>query len=229
MKKLETAITTEVKSLIETGVRILGRAQKLSSDMEGEELAEFTTWYTRIGQLIRKLYGEDSEHYASYSGALATGSFHRVHSNWNAHVSQLLGVVKTIEHDLNAGLLFDFRSLVQADVFADFLEMGEYLLNEGYKDAAAVIIGAVLEDSLRKLSERHGLPKTNPAGRPLTIDPLNIALAKKGVYNKLVQKQITTWAHIRNKAAHGEYNEYNSDQVQMMLIFVQDFTEKYLA
>jgi hypothetical protein len=39
----------------------------------------------------------------------------------------------------------------------------------------------------------------------------------------LVQKQITTWAHVRNKAAHGEYDEYTKDQVQMMLIFVQGF------
>ena len=107
--------------------------------------------------------------------------------------------------------------------------MGEYWLNEEDKDAAAVIIGAVLEDSLRKLSERHDLPIENSSGRPLTRDPLNVAMAREDVYNKLVQKQITTWAHIRNKAAHGEYSEYNSDQVQMMLLFVQNFAAEYLT
>jgi hypothetical protein len=107
--------------------------------------------------------------------------------------------------------------------------MGEYLLKEGYKDAAAVIIGAVLEDSLRKLCDKNGIPTNRSNGSPLTIDPLNAALAKADVYSKLVQKQITTWAHVRNKAAHGEYQEYDKDQTKMMLLFVQNFAEQYLT
>jgi hypothetical protein len=113
-------------------------------------------------------------------------------------------------------------------VFADFLEMGEYLLNEGYKDAAAVIIGAVLEDGLRKIAVQRAVAVTSQAGRPLTIDPLNAALANDGAYNKLAQKQITSWAHVRNKAAHGEYSEYTKEQVQMMLMFVQSFFAEHL-
>ena len=229
MEKMESVVNGEVEDLIKTGKKILRRAQSLGSSIDGEELADVASWVTRLGQLIRRLYGEKSQHFRSYSDALATNNFYSIHSNWNSHISQCLGVAFSIKHDLEAGLLFDLRSLVQADVFADFLEMGEYLLNEEYKDAAAVIIGAVLEDSLRKLSERHGLPIENSSGRPLTIDPLNVAMAREDVYNKLVQKQITTWAHIRNKAAHGEYSEYNSDQVQMMLLFVQNFAAEYLT
>ena len=229
MSTLDKRVEAEVKSLVETGARILKHAQSLRSSMAGEELAEVTTWVTRIGQLIRRLYGEKSQHFQSYSSALATNDFYNLHSNWNAHLSQMVGVAKTIEHDLAAGLLSDFKALVQADVFADFLEMGEYILNEGYKDAAAVIIGSVLENGLRKLSERNGLPLTADSGKPLTIEPLNTALAGKGVYSKLVQKQITSWAHIRNKAAHGEFGEYNKEQVQMMLMFVQNFSSEHLC
>ena len=107
--------------------------------------------------------------------------------------------------------------------------MGEYLLNGGYKDAAAVIVGSVLEDGLRKLAEKNTISISNDQGKALTIEPLNNELAKKEVYSKLIQKQITSWAHIRNKAAHGEYGEYNKDQVQMMLLFVQSFTSDYLG
>jgi hypothetical protein len=57
---------------------------------------------------------------------------------------------------------------------------------------------------------------------------MNAALAKAEVYSKLLQKQITTWAHVRNKAAHGEYGEYGKDQVEMTLLFVQNFAEQYL-
>jgi hypothetical protein len=106
--------------------------------------------------------------------------------------------------------------------------MGEYLLSEGYKDAAAVIIGSVLEDGLRKLCERASLPVLGSTGKPLTIDPLNTQLAKADVYSKLAQKQITTWADVRNMAAHGRYDGYNAEQVKMMLIFVQSFAGEHL-
>ncbi|CAM5783875.1 hypothetical protein RFUL19S_01210 [Rhizobacter fulvus] len=185
-------------------------------------------WVTRLGQLIRKLYGERSQHFAAYNKAVETGNFYNLHSNYYEHFTQAFGVCRAIQHDIKQGLLADFKALVQAEVFSDFLEMGEYLLNEGYKDAAAIIIGSVLEDGLRKLSERAGLPLSSDSGKPLTIEPMNSQLAKAEAYSKLVQKQITSWAHIRNKAAHGEFTEYTLDQVKMMLLFVQSFASEHL-
>ena len=60
------------------------------------------------------------------------------------------------------------------------------------------------------------------------MEPLNAQLAKAEVYSKLVQKQIISWAHVRNKAAHGEFDEYTREQVNMMLLFVQGFAAAHL-
>jgi hypothetical protein len=228
MPRLEDSIIAEAERLASQGAKMLYASQRLRNSMEGEELGDFAAWVTRLGQLVRKLYGESSEHFATYSKALATNAFYSLHSDWNAHLAILHGLSKCIVDDLERGLLFDIRSLVHAEVFTDFLEMGEHLLQEGYKDAAAVVIGSVLEDTLRQLSLKSKVATVNPSGRPLTIDPLNMALAASNVYSKLVQKQITTWAHVRNKAAHGEYREYTKEQVEMMLLFVQSFCAEHL-
>lgn len=229
MRKIEETIKNEINNLVDTGNNILNRAISLHGEMEGKELAEVTSWVTRLGQLIRKLYGTKSQQFSNYSSALETNNFYYIHSEWNAHISQMCGIALSMKYDYENGLMVNIRSLVQADIFADFLEMGEYLLNEGYKDAAAVIIGAVLEDSLKKLCEKNEISTVKNNGKSLTIDPLNSALAKAEIYTKLNQKQITTWAHIRNKAAHGEYGEYDKTQVEMMLLFVQGFAEQYLT
>ena len=229
MRKIDARITTEVDDLVQVGQRLHRSAETSSSGVAGDELAELAMWVTRLGQLIRKLYGEKSQHFASYNRALAINNFYTLHSNYYEHFTQVFGVAKAIQHDVKQGLLVDFKALVQAEVFADFLEMGEYLLNEGYKDAAAVIVGSVLEDGLRKLTERAGLSLLADSGKRLTIDPLNAQLAKAEVYSKLVQKQVTSWAHIRNKAAHGEFTEYTLEQVKMMLLFVQSFSSEHLA
>lgn len=228
MLKLDARIIAEIDNLVDVGARLHHSASTSPREIGGEELADVATWVTRLGQLVRNLYGEKSQHFDSYRRALETERFFTLHSNYYNQLTQMLGVANAIKHDASNDLLINFKSVAQAEVFVDFLEMGEHLLIEGYKDAAAVIIGSVLEDGLRKLCERASLPVTGGSGKPLTIDPLNTQLAKADIYSKLIQKQITTWAHVRNKAAHGEYDEYNAEQVQMMLQFVQSFAADYL-
>ncbi|WCE28789.1 hypothetical protein [Vibrio sp. SCSIO 43137] len=222
-------VKNEVNSIVSLGEAIVKQASTARSGLEGSDLAEVTSWVTRVGQLILSLYGEKSQHYKNYTSAIGTDNFYVIHSNWHAHVSQVHGVALTVKHDIENDLISNIKGLLQAEIFANFLEIGEHLLNEGYKDAAAVTIGAVLEDGLRELSKKNDISIVKPNGAPKTIEPLNTELAQNEVYSKLVQKQVTSFAHIRNKAAHGQYNEYDSSQVEMMLLFVQGFSEKYLG
>ncbi|MCU8083841.1 hypothetical protein [Shewanella sp. SM23] len=227
--ELSKTVKNEINALIEIGDTILQKASRADSSLEGSDLAEVSSWVTRIGQLLRKLYGENSQHYVNFDRAISTKNFYTIHSNWYGHISQVQGIALTVKHDIENDLISSIKGLLQAEIFANFLEIGEHLLSEGYKDAAAVTIGAVLEDGLRELCKKNNIAITKPNGSPLTIEPLNAELAKNEVYSKLTQKQITSWAHIRNKAAHGQYNEYDESQVEMMLLFVQGFADQHLA
>ncbi|WP_417442620.1 hypothetical protein [Idiomarina abyssalis] len=227
--KLSNTVKKEINALIEIGDTILQKASRADSSFESSDLAEVSSWVTRLGQLLRKLYGENSQHYANFDRAISTEGFYIIHSSWYGHISQVQGIALAVKHDVENDLIGSIKGLLQAEIFANFLEIGEHLLSEGYKDAAAVTIGAVLEDGLRELCKKNNIAITKPNGSPLTIEPLNAELAKNEVYSKLTQKQITSWAHIRNKAAHGQYNEYDKSQVEMMLLFVQGFAEQHLA
>lgn len=218
----------EVADLIALGQQIVGAASRSGSSMSPEEMAKSTTWVTRTGELLQRLYKSGSHHRRMFDMVVENHDFTIMHSQYHHHGSQVLGILQSVQHELDNGLIADFAKLIEASVFADFLEMAEYLLQEGYKDAAAVLIGGVLEDTLRKLADSNGIPTTRANGNPLTIDPLNAALAKADAYNKLVQKQITSWANLRNDAAHGNYEAYTRDQVQMMLLFVQSFAAEHM-
>lgn len=173
------------------------------------------------------MYGNESQHYENFRKLIDSKDFTNIHSGHYIHVCEIQGLLKAIEHEFTRGLIVDFKNLVQASIFADFLEVAEYLLSEGYKDSAAVMIGAVLEDSLRKLAEGNSILTQLPS-RPLSINPLNIELARASVYGPLVQKQVTTWADLRNSAAHGHYDKCDNQQVKQMLLFVQKFCSDYL-
>ncbi len=106
--------------------------------------------------------------------------------------------------------------------------MASYLLDEGYKDPAAVLIGGVLEEHLRKLCIKYGI-SIEENYKPKKADKINSDLSKEKVYSKLDQKSITAWLDLRNKAAHGKYDEYSKKQVLLMLEGVRKFISRNTA
>jgi len=145
----------------------------------------------------------------------------------------VIGTLKALRKDVESGYLTRFEELVHADLFSDFLEMAKYLLEEGYKDPAAVLIGGVLEGHLRALCEKNDIETetTNSKGqvRSKNAQIMNQDLAKENVYGKLDQKSVTAWLDLRNKASHGRYDEYSNEQVELLLLSVRDFLVRYPA
>lgn len=146
-------------------------------------------------------------------------------------VGSLIGVIKALRRDVEAGFLTTMKELAHAELFSDFLDMADFLLAEGYKDAAAVMGGGVLESHLRQLCIKNSidLDFTNSVGKPKRADTLNAELAKKNVYNILDQKSITAWLDLRNKAAHAKYGEYSKEQVMLMLQGIRNFVARFSA
>jgi hypothetical protein len=144
-------------------------------------------------------------------------------------VEQVRGMLGALRSDYESGYLESVVELVHADIFADFLEMADYLLQQGYKDPAAVVGGSVLEAHLRKLCDKHGIPVIKPDGSPKAANTLNSELAGANVYSKLDLKSVTAWQDLRNQAAHGKYTEYTMGQVTVMLQWVRDFASRYPA
>ena len=140
----------------------------------------------------------------------------------------LMGIVEALRHDYESGALAPIQDLIRAEVFDDFLEMAEHLLEMGYKDPAAVLTGGVLEQQLRKLCSRADISAEHDA-KHKKADTLNAELAGKGIYGKLDQKSVTSWLDLRNKAAHADYAAYATEQVRLMVLGVRDFLRRTSA
>jgi len=150
-----------------------------------------------------------------------------------AAVPHVGGALKALRDTINSGYLTSTKELIHASLFSDFPEMAEHLLAEGYKDPSAVLIGSVLEEHLRKLCDRNGID-TNFVGnngemRPKKVDGLNSDLTKANIYSTLDQKSVTAWLDLRNKAAHGHYDKFSKEQVDLLLHSVRDFLIRHPA
>ncbi|HEY4279038.1 MAG TPA: hypothetical protein VGM91_12495 [Conexibacter sp.] len=146
-----------------------------------------------------------------------------------ATVTNLTGVLVALRAAIEAGYLLTLQELVHATVFSDFLEMADELQRRGFKDAAGVIAGTVLEEHVRKLAAANEVETQDNEGKALKLERLNTLLARVRVYNGLEQKNVTAWYDLRNKAAHGEYEAYDHSQVAGMIQGVRDFAIRHPA
>lgn len=169
-------------------------------------------WNVKARSLMEKVCGADSPHLRMYAEADVQGMY----ESYVDRLSRLKAIFLAAKEDFEGGYLNSLRNIVQAEVFSNELEQAEELLRTGYRTAAAVIAGVVLETALRDLCTTHGIEHG-------TLNRMNDDLAKAGAYNANQKKQITSLSSIRNSAAHGKPDEFTIDQVRGMIDDVQRF------
>ncbi|MDQ3356301.1 MAG: hypothetical protein M3502_06220 [Actinomycetota bacterium] len=143
------------------------------------------------------------------------------------YVDQLLGILKALRGDIQAGYLTTFEEQVHADVFADFLDMADRLVADDYVLPAAVVAGAALEAHLRALAARNNVT-TQARGKPKRAAALNDDLSKQDVYRKAEHKQVLAWQDLRNSAAHGD-DGFSPAEVRLMNQGIRDFIARHPA
>lgn len=150
-----------------------------------------------------------------------------------SNVEQFIGKLQATQFDLNDGVL---RYQIQDEVVIDLLQQVDDLLAEGSTKAnghipAAVLAGAVLENFLRALCARTSppIPVIHNNGTNKTLGMLVGELEKIEFYNPVESKQITVWVNIRNYAAHGQFDQFNSEQVKEMIDGIRKFIAKHQA
>lgn len=140
----------------------------------------------------------------------------------------LQGILESAKREFVFGLLAHPKIIATADSMEDLLEQADYLLEQDYKDAACVLVGGVLEETLRSMLEnKYPSIKCNPKEG---LRKFNELLHKQAsAYDKATFKLIDGYAELRNLAAHGKYNQYTKDQVREFILFARNFISNWFA
>ena len=187
---------------------------------EGNPQENYLRFRASALNLVNRACGIKSDHYTELkrlaeSKDTATNPYYLQHC---------VGALKAAKDDFDRGLLIDIRALIAAEILGDFTSQAEALFEAGYHVPAASLAGAVLEDTLRKLCEKFGVAIPEPS----KLNSLNAELARADAYSKLVQKQITAWADLRNDADHGKFDRVKRDDVEAMIKWVRRFASEEL-
>src|SRR5262245_5348355 len=114
------------------------------------------------------------------------------------HIDAVLGVLRALLQDIDAGLIVTLADRFRAEVFDDFLDhAGEY--HKHARKEAGVIAGVVFEDTLRRIAEKAQITERK-------VEDIITALVKKDIFTETKAKRARAAAHVRTKATHAQWN-----------------------
>ena len=192
------------------------------------QIKEIPDGYDSIGILIeikeffRKYMGEKSEFYKEINSIEYTDS---LGTENELVISVLEAFIRYVENGLIDEISIERQA--QIDVVSDFLDQANTLLNDNsiHPATPTIIIGCALEEFLRNWIEEANLNLDN---QKLSIDTYKRILKKENLITKQDDKDIISWAGLRNDAAHGRWDLVNDrKRVRLMLEGVNLFMRKY--
>jgi hypothetical protein len=175
---------------------------------------QFIGWSTQAKSLLQSLLDSTDPYVSEFTK----------NSDYQGGTKAPVEILTRLRSDVANGYLRTTANLISAEVFGDFLEMAQHLLDEGYKDPAASLTGAVLEDGLRRIARNNDITVTDRDD----LASLKDKCVGKRIFNNLVRQQITAWTTLRNSADHGKFTEYTAQQVGSMIADVRAFLSKHL-
>jgi hypothetical protein len=145
---------------------------------------------------------------------------------WLVHdaVGQVSSVLNSLLIDAEAGLISTVMNQAMALTFDNFLDHAEYYASAKKKKEAGVISGVVFEDTIRRICDMSQIKQKN-----VNLEDLINALMKIGVFNALKAKRAKASAHVRTKATHAQWDEFQIEDVNATIQFCRELIEQQLA
>jgi hypothetical protein len=132
--------------------------------------------------------------------------------------------LRTFLPDLDAGLIADFGNRVRAETFDDFLDHADEYCQQGDKPAAGVLAGVVFEDTIRRICRDKGI-----TDKGQDLEQLINTLARQNIVTGQQSKQAKLAAHVRTKATHALWDEYDLDGVTAAIQLTRTFLREHLG
>lgn len=141
----------------------------------------------------------------------------------NNAVGEFSRILSELQRDIENGLLASVADRARAETFDNFLDHAKEYLKENLKNEAGVIAGVVFEDSLRRVCRKNGKDDKDEK-----LDNLISYLAKNDIISQTKAKRARAAAHVRTKATHAQWDEFDSNDVQITIDFTEEMILNYL-
>jgi hypothetical protein len=176
------------------------------------DLRKWARWSTNALHLLRSACGPDSVHFIKMEERLSRGGVS------DQTVEIVAGILNAARSDYEGGYLLDLRAALSGEILGDFLSLSRRALAEGYKDVAAVLASAALEDALKRYARVNSL---NVDDR--VMQEVVAALRTRGLVGGAQKALLEVMPKLRDFAMHANWSKFTEADVNSMIAFVEQF------
>ena len=225
-----TKIKNEIEELIANGNELHLMLNQRSPKFH----LKYQQWYTKSLETIRQLipnrlddfkilYKNVKGRNQSYAERdiceyLAGGNVPESYIAFKVHqqVNILISALERLD-----SVLYEIKSIVQADIFDSEIESARYLFKQGFLRASGAICGVVIEKHFETVCNNHNvkISKKEPS-----ISDYNDALKNEGIIKTEMWRFIQRMGDLRNLCDHNKKQEPTVDNVTDLI----DGTEKII-
>ena len=101
---MDKLITPEIEDLVATGEKLAADASVAQRALGHDRVQELMSITARGGQLITRLYDSDSHYFQMFTSATQVKSFNVMPSDYYRPISDVVGILKAVEHDIKSGM-----------------------------------------------------------------------------------------------------------------------------
>lgn len=139
-------------------------------------------------------------------------------------VGSIAEIFRALLPDIDAGLLGHLGNKIRAETFDNFLDHAEMYRQEGRPQEAGVIAGVVFEDTIRRIfRDKIGDDKDQ------SLEGLINTLTKRDVITGQQSKQAKVASHVRTKATHARWDEFDLAGVEATIEITRLFLREHLG
>jgi hypothetical protein len=210
-------VISKLQSLTQSQLIFGPRRNSHGQLTDGADIAGCQGWLTSAENAVTLICSENSPYLKAIKKFANEPAGYMIYES----VLKVSSILQNLIADVKAGLLVSISDTVRAETFVDFLDHGRAYLSQKAKMESGVIIGVVFEDSTRRLCEKLSVAQV---GRKL--DDLISDLQKSGAMTAIQAKRARVGAHVRTKATHAQWSEFELGDVEETLRITEDLIER---
>ncbi|MBS3152278.1 hypothetical protein J4230_02610 [Candidatus Woesearchaeota archaeon] len=226
---MKTQISNRFQELIKIGEGLYKEMLKPTSSLSDYDISlrinkihsELVTWDLSSKNILRKIFGESSEHFILFKNTLNRGgpyyeNIGLTYSKENVNIG--LGIIKSAADEFNLGFTHNITHILSVELFDTVLEQAKELLKKGFKDPAAILGRVIIENTLKDLCNKNKIILNGNE----KISDFNELLKNSNILTLPNFKLCRIYIETGNLAAHGDFNKYNNEDIGKMLDYIEN-------
>ncbi len=137
-------------------------------------------------------------------------------------VGEVTIILQEMLRDVENGLVSSIEAQAKAEAFDDFLDHAKEYLKNKRPNEAGVIAGVVFEDILRTICRNNGIEEKGKK-----LDSIISELTKNNLFTQIKAKRARVSAHVRTKATHAQWDEFEQEDVETTIKFTEELILKF--